>query len=117
MLILEDLNFTIEEKEKIEHKLEEVQRANQMLKEKLIKVEEENKKIEEEKMILQDKKMTNELKVADVADKYKHKKEKCLTMSKNFKKYVAKKEMHFNYALGAIVIIIIATYASCSCTR
>ena len=107
------MNFTIEEKEKIEYKLEEVQRANQMLKEKLIKVE-------EEKMILQNKKMTNELKLADVDDKYKHNKEKCLTISKNFKKYVVKNEMHFNYALGAIVIlviIIIAMHTSSSCSR
>ena len=113
MLILEDLNFTIKEKEKIEHHLEEVQRANRKLEEKLIKVE-------EEKMILQYKKMTNELKLADVDDKYKRKKEKCLTISKNFKKYVVKKEMHLNYALGAIVILvinIIAMYAISSCTR
>ena len=113
MLILEDLNFTIKEKEKIEHNLEEVQRANRKLEEKLIKVE-------EKKMILQDKKMANELKLADVDDKYKCKKEKCLTMSKNFKKYVVKKEMHLNYAFGAIVIlviIIIAMYASCSSIR
>ena len=44
MLILEDLNFTIEEKKKIEDKLEEVQRTNRKLEEKLMKVQEENKK-------------------------------------------------------------------------
>ena len=90
--------------------MEEVQRANRKLEEKLIKVE-------EEKMILQDKKMTNELKVADIDDKYKRKKKKCLTMSKNFKKYVVKKEMLLNYALGAIVILVIAMSAISSCTR
>ena len=47
-------------------------------------------KVEEEKMILQDKKMTNELKLADVDDKYKRKKEKCLTILKNFK--ISRKE-------------------------
>ena len=110
MLILEDLNFTIKEKEKIEYHLKEVQSANQKFEELI--------KIEEEKMILQDKKMTNELKLADVDDKYKRKKEKCLIMPKNFKKYVVKKKMHLNYALGGIVIlviIIIAMYASASC--
>ena len=93
--------------------MEEVQRANRKLEEKLIEVE-------EEKMIILDKKMTYELKVADIDDKYKRKKEKCLTMSKNFKKYIVKKDMLLNYTLGAIVIlvvIIIAMYASCSCTR
>ena len=120
MLILEDLNFTIKDKKKIEDKLDEVQRINWKLEEKLMKVQEENKKIEQEKMILEAKKMTMELQLADVADKYKCKTDENRTRMKNMKKYVIEKDMHLNYALGAIVIliiIIIAMYAISSCTR
>ena len=113
MRILQDLDFTIEERRKFEEKLEEVQDTNRKLEEKMKKVEEENKKIQQEKMSM-------ELHLADVVDDYKCKTDATRTKMKKIKKCVVEKEMHLHYALGAIVIlviIIVDMYAIYLCTR
>ena len=56
MRILEDLNFTIKEKIKIEEKFEEVHATNRKLEEKIKRMKEEKKKMEEEKKKIEEEK-------------------------------------------------------------
>ena len=80
MCILEDLNFTIEEKTKIEEKFEEVHATNRKLEEKIKRMKEEKNKMEEEMSMMEEEKnkmkemkMTMELQVADIVDVYEKK--------------------------------------------
>ena len=124
MRILEDLNFTIKEKIKIEEKFEEVHATNRKLEEKIKRMKEEKNKMEEEKSMMEEEKnkmkemkMTMELQLADIVDVYEKKMEKEM---KKYKQHAIEKEMHLHYALGAIailVIIIFATYGISLCTR
>ena len=103
MVILEDLNFTIEEK-KIKEKLEASIETNWKMEQAMKKLEEE-KRIEEEKKILEQSKMKTD------ATRMKMKK---------IKRHAIEREMHLRYAFGAIVILfvtIVAMYGLSMCTR
>ena len=118
MRILEDLNFTIKEKTKIEEKFEEVHATNRKLEEKIKRMKEEKNKMEEEKSMMEEEnikmkemKMTMELQLADIIDVYEKKMEKEMKKMKKYKQHVIEKEMHLHYTLGAITILVIIIFA------
>ena len=97
MRILEDLQFTTEEKRKIEQKFEEVHDTNRKLEEKIKKMEQEKKnKIEEDKKRMEEEKMKMELHLTDVVDDYKTKTDTTQTKLKKIKKDAIEKEMHLD---------------------